>query len=430
MRIGAGAGFAGDRIEPAVDLVRHGELDYLVLECLAERTLALAHQRQEEGTGPGYDQLWEERLRALLPETLARGVTIVTNAGAAAPLEAGQRAVAIAEELGLDLKVAVVTGDDVADFFRAGGPIDFETGPVVSANAYLGADAILPAIESGAQLVVTGRTADASLFVAAALAHLGSSIQDRSMVAAATLLGHLLECGGQVTGGYFADGGRKHVEEVGRLGYPIGILDLSGEVRVEKLPGAGGRIDRAVVTEQLLYEVLDPHRYVTPDGVIDMTAVEVVEEAAHHVRLRTLAPAGDPPPDLKVTVAYHAGFVAEASVSYSGYGALDRARLAEQVVRERLRDLELVTEFIDGELHDARGAVVTLAQLRVVYRSMTRADVERVCREVASLYTNGPAGGGGIRSSSRTSIGVSSAYLPRGATRPALVELESEAQTA
>ncbi|MGH8880675.1 MAG: acyclic terpene utilization AtuA family protein, partial [Stackebrandtia sp.] len=217
VRAGSGAGFSGDRIEPAVDLIERGQIDDLVLECLAERTIAIGHRRRRNDPNLGYDPLLKRRLSALLPAATQKGIRIITNMGAANPLAAGNEAKAVAEQLGLDVVIGVVTGDDVLDHIdlnapalENGRPLG-EHGTVISANAYLGADAVTPALSAGADVVITGRVADPSLFLAPVADRLGWDLTDWPRVAAGTMVGHLLECAGQVTGGYFADPGRKDV---------------------------------------------------------------------------------------------------------------------------------------------------------------------------------------------------------------------------
>ena len=243
MRIGSGAGFAGDRIEPAVDLVREGALDDLVLECLAERTIALAQQRRRGDPTLGYDVRAAQWFRALLPVAIDRGTRIVSNLGAANPLGAGRLAVDIARELGLSCRVAVVTGDDVLDALdlatpclEDGRPLDAR-GPVVSANAYLGADAITPALATDADVVLTGRVADPSLFLAPLADRLGWDLTDPAAAAQGTLVGHLLECGAQLTGGYFADPGRKDVPGLTSLGYPWADVSVA-EIPTPPVPSS------------------------------------------------------------------------------------------------------------------------------------------------------------------------------------------------
>ena len=248
VRIGAGAGFSGDRIEPAVELAERGGLQYLVFECLAERTIALAQLAKGRDPEAGYDPLLAARMRAVLPACRRNGVRIVTNMGAANPLAAARKVAEVARELGLaGLKVAAVLGDDVLDALRGGDqPLD-EGGTVaalgnrlVSANAYLGAGPIAEALEGGAEVVVTGRAADPAMFLAPLVHEFGWSMEDWERLGRGTVVGHLLECAGQVTGGYFADPGFKDVPDLARLGFPLAEVAEDGTAVVTKVPGSGG----------------------------------------------------------------------------------------------------------------------------------------------------------------------------------------------
>ncbi|WP_433479056.1 acyclic terpene utilization AtuA family protein [Spirillospora sp. CA-142024] len=431
VRIGSGAGFGGDRIGPAVDLAERGNLDALVLECLAERTIALGHRRRLADPGQGYDPRLQARLTALLPPAVRGGVPILSNMGAANPRAAGEAARAVAAGLGLDtLKIAVVTGDDVLDridldapALEDGRPIG-EHGPVISANAYLGADALLPALDAGAGLVLTGRVADPSLFLAPIAHGLGWETRDWPRVAAGTLAGHLLECAGQITGGYFADPGVKDVPRLADLGFPFADVRADGSAVIGKLPGTGGLVSRATVREQLLYEITDPAAYRTPDVLLDVRGVTVEEAGPDRVLVRGAA--GRPRPGtLKVSVGYHAGHRAEAEISYAGPNARARAELAGRIVAERLAPAGL-TPRLDvigpaGPADDPGGE----CRLRVAALARDPGHAEDVCHEVEALYTNGPAGGGGVRTRVDDVVGIVSTLLPREAVVPATEILEA-----
>lgn len=400
------------------DLVRFGDIDVLVLECLAERTLALAQQRMAHGQ-IGYDTLLEARLRSILPEAAARGVTVITNAGAADPRGAGLMAKNVATELGLELDIAVVIGDDVLLVLDRDSPTledgrsVREYGELISANAYLGAAPIMTALETGADVVITGRTADASLFLAPILHGLGATLHDRDLVATGLVAGHLLECGAQVSGGYFADGVVKDVPRLADVGFPIAEVFSDGEIVLGKMAGSGGAVTRATVTEQLLYEVLDPFAYLTPDGPVDISSVDISDHGADCVRVRVGRPAGPAPAELKVSVGYAAGYFAEAEISYMGSRSLPSARLATEVLRQRLVAQERVAiEILDGMLDDARGETVPCSRVRVAAHADSRLAAEQVVQEVSALYTNGPAGGSSLRTSVQTTIGIISTLIP------------------
>jgi hypothetical protein len=443
VRIGAGAGYSGDRIEPAVELAEHGALDYLVFECLAERTIAIAQQARRQDPQLGYDPLLEARMKAVLPAAIRNGVRIISNMGAANPLAAARKTAQIARSLGLgDVKIAAVTGDDVLDVVQRGDFAFEESGErvasyrdrIVSANAYLGAAPIVAALAAGAQIVMTGRVADPSLFTAPLIHRFGWNMDDWDTLGQATVVGHLLECAGQITGGYFADPGFKDVPHLARLGFPIGEVAADGSVVISKVPHAGGRVTEATCKEQLLYEIHDPQRYLQPDVVADFSNVCVNEEAPD--RVRVTGGRGSPRTDtLKASVAYVDGFIGEGQISYAGPGAVARARLALDIVRERLaltgvQTSELRFDLIGvnalhGETAGARGAEPYEVRARVAGRTASLAEAVRIGNEVETLYTNGPAGGGGATKSTREVVAVQSVLLPRESTNPTFSFVEA-----
>ena len=439
IRLGSGAGYSGDRIEPAVELAEKGALDYLVFECLAERTIALAQQARKRDPAAGYDPLLDARMRAVLPACRARGIRIVTNMGAANPVAAAQRTCAVARELGLsELKVAAVTGDDVLDAVRAGDFTFEESGDqvaslgnrILSANAYLGVAPIAAALADGADVVVTGRVGDPALFLAPLVHEFGWAMDDWARLGRGTLVGHLLECAGQITGGYFADPGYKDVPGLARLGFPIGIVAEDGAVEITKVEGSGGRISLATCKEQMLYEVHDPARYLQPDVVADFSRVTM--EQVGPDRVRATGATGSPPTGLlKVSVGYVDSYVGEGQISYAGPGALARGRLAREVVRERLAiagvavselrcDLIGVDALHGEALSGARGPDHDPyeVRLRVAGRTDTLAEAVRIGNEVETLYTNGPAGGGGAWKAAREIVAVQSVLAPADLARP------------
>ena len=431
VRIGGGAGFSGDRIEPAVALARDGSLDYLVFECLAERTIALAQQAKARDPAGGFDPLLVPRIEAVLPACHEQGVTIITNMGAANPRAAGAAVAAIARRLGLSgLSIATVSGDDVLDVVTTGAFTVSETGQPVaafadrllSANAYIGAAPIVEALAGGADVVITGRAADPALFVAPLVHELGWALEDWTALGRGTLVGHMLECAGQVTGGYFADPGCKDVEGLSRLGFPIAEVPAYGPIVITKLAGSGGVVTPATCKEQLLYEIHDPAAYITPDVVADFSRVRVTELSRDRVALDGAG--GRPRPEtLKVSLGFRDGFIGEGQISYAGAGAVARARLAAQIVQERLDSLGFAAADLRADviglsaLHGSR--ISTVAQepyevrVRVAARGGSAAEAQQVGNEVEALYTNGPAGGGGATKAVREVVSVASTFVPR-----------------
>ena len=279
LTIGCGAGFSGDRIEPALILTEQADLDYLVLECLAERTIALAQKRKAQDPTKGYDPLLEKRIGLLLPLLKKYKTRLITNMGAANPLSAADKIIELAREQHIKIKVAVVLGDDVFEKI-SGNETALETneplskaGELISANAYLGADALLPALQSDAEIIITGRVADPSLFTAPMIHEFGWALDDYHKIGQGTVVGHLLECAGQVTGGYFADPVKKSVDNLASLGHPFAEIMPDGVGTIRKVFGTGGIINLATAKEQLLYEVVNPYEYYTPDVIADFTKV-------------------------------------------------------------------------------------------------------------------------------------------------------------
>lgn len=426
LHIGCGAGFSGDRVDaagPVVDaLIALGGPAVLVFETLAERTLALAQLARRDNPAAGYEPLLDLMLQPVLARCLAHGIRIVGNFGAANPVGAARRVAALAAEAGLRTpRIAVVLGDDVSEDAQvraAAQGLD-----VVSANAYIGAEPIAQALRAGADIVVCGRIADPALALGPALAHFGWALDDWDRLAGATMAGHLLECGAQVTGGYFAVPGLKDVPDLANVGYPIATLHADGHCDIGKPAGTGGRVDRHTVTEQLLYELHDPAAYLTPDVVADITAADIDETGPDHVRLRGVRGHARPA-TLRVNVCHAAGWLAEGEISYAGIQAEARARLAASVLSQRLAGLGPLRVDLIGTLSVfADDAGRTLAdwpdhghrdvRLRVAANCSDRTSAERLGREVTALYTSGPAGGGGVRTALRPRLDILSLALPR-----------------
>lgn len=434
LRIGSGAGYSGDRIEPAVELAERGDLDYLVFECLAERTIALAQQARISDPQGGYDPLLSERMRRVLPfvgvKTSRRRLRVITNMGAANPVSAAIEVRRVADELGLELNVIAVVGDDVLtvlqpEFMLDNGQTVGSLGErLISANAYLGVDGILDALRADADVVITGRVADPSLFLAPQMYEFGWAADDWPRLGRGTLVGHLLECAGQVSGGYFADPGFKDVEDLARLGFPLAEIDADGGAVITKVAGSGGRVSRATCAEQLIYEVHDPAAYLTPDVTADFSQVGFVEEGTDRVRAQG-ADGRARPEQLKVSVGYLDGWIGEGQMSYGGPGAVARAQLARDVVLKRLELMGVKMQDVRAELigmdslHGPRSSVEPWeVRLRVAARCEDRHEAVRVGNEVETLYTNGPSGGGGASKSVRQVVAVASLLLPRDAVNP------------
>lgn len=400
----------------------------LIYETLAERTLALAQLRRRRDPADGCDARLEGFLRPVLADCMAHGIPIVSNFGAANPHGAARRVAALAASMGLPVpRIAVVEGDDLSD--RASdvlGYLDSGTvpsaAPPVSVNAYLGAEQIAQALRAGAQLVIAGRVADPALALGPAIAHFGWRMDDWDRLARGTMAGHLLECGAQVTGGYFADPGYKDVPDLAQVGFPIVELDSEGGCIVGKADGTGGFVNARTVKEQLLYEIHDPADYRTPDVVADISEASVEEIAPDRVAVRGVR--GYPrPPTLKVNVCHEGGWLAEGEISYAGPGAEARARLAATVLTQRLPNHALRFDLIGRASLFADDAGAMLAgmadaggrdiRLRAAVATPARADADALLQELTALYTCGPAGGGGVRTHLTPRLSMLSGLVPR-----------------
>jgi hypothetical protein len=443
IKIGSGAGYSGDRIEPAVELAEKGGIDYLVFECLGERTVALAQQARMKNPDGGYDPLLEERMRAVLPVCASKGIRIVTNMGAANPHAAARKTAEIAKSLGLSsLRIAAVIGDDVLDACKDGdlpimefdGTIKQLGNRLLSANAYLGAGPMAEALNAGADIVITGRASDPALFLAPMIHAFGWAMDDWNLLGQGTVAGHLLECAGQITGGYFADPGYKDIPDLARLGFPIGEVGEDGSLVITKVAGSGGAVTAQTCKEQLLYEVHDPTKYLQPDVVADFSQVTVEEIAPDRVRIS--GGRGTKRTDtLKVSVGYVDSYIGEGQISYAGPGALARGRLALEIVRERLKLTGVQSSELRFDLigvDSLHGAEVSAhanepyeVRVRVVGRTESLREAVRIGNEVETLFTNGPAAGGGATKSARDVVAVASVLLPRDLAKPSVRFVEA-----
>lgn len=415
LAVGCGAGFSGDRVDAAPPVVRtlieRGGPAALIFENLAERTLATQQLARRANPEAGYEPLLELELRPVLADCLAHGITIVGNFGAANPDGAARVIQRLAAELKLTPpRIAVVKGDDLTGsqarpILREHLGANFDEARFVCANAYQGAFEIAQAIRAGAQLVVTGRVADPSLTVGPAMAHFGWNADDWDALAGATMAGHLLECGAQVSGGYFADPGMKDVAGLEDVGFPIAEIAADGSCIVSKASRTGGLVDDRTVKEQLLYELHDPAAYITPDVVADITQATVAQVGLDRVRLSGVR--GHPrTATLKANVFFDGGWFGEGEISYAGPNAEARARLAMDVMQKRMGhymtlrfDLIGVSSILGDDtgrmLRSAPTGAVTDIRLRVAGQHQELPTVERLLRELTALWTGGPAGGGG-----------------------------------
>lgn len=424
--IGAGAGFAGDRVEPAVALAASGKVDAVVLECLAERTLVPALKARADNPGAGFDPRLRRRFTALLPVARANRCRIVSNLGAANPRAAGRAIANLGIELGCHgLRVAAVHGDDVMHLREAIAWTRPLNGSLLGAHAYLGSSALSDALEQGADVVVTGRVADSALFAAPALRRLQPQA---SALAGAISMGHLLECAGQLTGGNFdpVGGHLLSASDYAQLGYPLAHVYADGTAEICLLDGAPGVLTPETCTLQLLYEVHDPSRYATPDLVLDFTGIRFEQIGVNRVLMSGARSLGAPP-TLKVAGFLELpGFIADAEIAYAGTGALARAERTAEALRLRLSawpDDDIAIDLVGVNSILRAGSVQTTctpAELRV-HVSARCADLEQaqtIEDEIYAMTLSGPAGGCSVRSERRARIEVVDGFIAHSLVRP------------
>lgn len=415
VRIGGGLGFYGDTFLPALDMIQKGAVDYVCFEDLAELTLAILEKDRERDPAAGYTKDLVPMLRACLKPAQEHGVRLITNAGGLHPRAAAQAAEAVARELGVPIRIAVVEGDALLDRLDAFLPFaHMETGEALPeavraralfANVYLGAAPIVAALDRGADLVITGRVADPSLFVAPLVHRFGWSFGDLDRLARGTVVGHLLECSSQVTGGNH--GGRWwEIEGLDRIGFPIAEVREDGDIVITKTPDSGGRVSFDTVREQLLYEIHDPSAYLTPDVVLDLSGVRLEEVGPDRVRVDGVR--GHPrPARYKALLGYQDGYMGQALIGYSWPDALKKAEataeiLRRQVARMRLPVEEIRVEYLGfnslhGPLADPRGAEdLNEVYLRFAVRTPDRRAAEQISRLLVPLALGGPPTAGGI----------------------------------
>jgi hypothetical protein len=412
VRVAAGQGFWGDWLEAPRRQVEGGHVDYLMLDYLAEVTMSILQKQKERDANMGYARDFVGAIESVLPAIATRGVRVIANAGGVNPRACAEavRQVAIKNGVGDAVRIGVVTGDDLLprlDELIAGGHAlaNMETGEalstvrdrVLSANAYIGSVPIVEALARGANVVITGRSTDTALTMAPLRHEFGWAADDWDRLAAGIIAGHIIECGAQCSGGNCLYDWQ-NIPDLANVGYPIVEAQADGTFVVMKHPNTGGRISIPSVTEQLVYEMGDPHSYITPDVVADFSTIQL--ESAGDDRVRVFGIKGRPATDkLKVSIAYRAGFKAVGTLVYSWPDALPKAQLADRVLRERLVNLGLsfdsiMTEFVGvsathgplaGAAHDPPEV-----QMRVGVRGPDKAKVERFTREIVPLVLNGP----------------------------------------
>ncbi len=449
IRLGSAAGWSRDRFEPALELVRRGNLDYLCFDSMSEITMSMAQvARMENAAIPPYDPYLEERLSPILKECRDRGIRIITNKGWLDPVAAADKAIEVARRLGIKgLKVAAVFGGMLTErisemglnFTETGEPVAAYRDRIVSAEAYMGADGIVEALRRGADVVITGRVADACVYLGPLAHEFGWDFADHHLMARGMVVGHLLECGAQISGGYFADPGYKDVADLWNIGNPIAEVSAD-RIVISKLPDTGGQISTATCKEQLLYEVQDPSRYLCPDVIADFTRVRFREVARDAVEV-IIDDAGLPKTGtLKALVGLKEGYMTEEMVLFAGPGAMERAELTKAILNERFRVIGLKAEEIrmdyigiDSVHREASPKPATPPYevvLRIAIRTKEKGEAEKLRREIDPLAVNGASATGKWATSSpgsrvRAIVGLNSVLVPREALTAQVVVKQS-----
>jgi hypothetical protein len=404
VKVGGGQGFWGDDPDAPRRLVEGGPIDYLMLDYLAEVTMSILQKQKERDPSAGYARDFLGAIQSVLP-SIKRGLKVVANAGGVNPRGCADALRGIAQ----GVRIGVVTGDDLLGRIDelvaqghtlanmdTGEPLSTVRERVLSANAYIGSAPIVEALHKGAQIVVTGRSTDTALTMAPLRHEFGWTATDYDKLAAGIIAGHIIECGAQCSGGNCLYNWRE-IPDLANVGYPVVEGAPDGTFVVTKHPGTGGRVSTHTVTEQLVYEMGDPHSYITPDVVADFTTIRLADDGENRVRVSGIR--GSQPTDkLKVSIAYRAGYKAVGTLVYAWPDAQEKARLADRVLRERLDRLglrfdKILTEFVGasaahGPLTPATDAPEV--QLRVGVRSENKAAVEGFSRQIAPLVLNGP----------------------------------------
>ena len=412
VRVAGGQGFWGDDLDAPRRQVEGGPVDYLMLDYLAEVTMSILQKQKERDPSMGYARDFVGAMESVLPAVLERGVKVIANAGGVNPPACAAAVKAMAEKVGAKgkLRIGVVTGDDLLgrldELMKQGHPLaNMETGEalstvrdrVLSANAYIGSEPIVEALANGASVVITGRSTDTALTMAPLRYEFGWGPTSWDQLAAGIVAGHIIECGAQCSGGNCLYDWRS-IPDLANVGYPIAEARPDGSFVITKHPNTGGRVSVQTVSEQLVYEMGDPHAYITPDVIADFTTIALAQEGENRVMVSGIK--GAPPTDkLKVSVAYRSGFKAVGTLVYAWPDALEKAQLADRILRQRLDRLGLRFDHILSEFVGANATHGPLAgdnrdapevQLRFGVRGPDRAQVERFTREIAPLVLNGP----------------------------------------
>ena len=439
--IGCGAGFAGDRYDASIPIVNEfkniKDSKYLMFEVLAERTLAIAQQFRIQDKSKGYSPYLDFYIEPILEDCLNHNIKIISNLGAANPIGAAKRIIEIAQNKKVRKpKIGVVLGDDILNYIDEdeilNSPtmegLDIKNTKITAANVYLGAFPISDALSRDVDMVIVGRSVDSALALGPLIHEFKWKPDQLNLLSSGTICGHLLECGAQVTGAYFADPGFKDVPDLYNVGFPIAKFHENGEFYITKPKNTGGLVNKATVTEQLLYETHNPNQYIVPDVIADMSQLDLIE---YDNKVLVRGGIGhNKPNNLKATICSESGYMGEAEMSYAGPNAFLRAKLAIEVIEKRIQKIGLQgkTRFDiigAGSVHfssDEQSSYENKSDGDYRIRSagffLKKEDAEKFVSETYSLYCSGPSAGGGARTSITPESSTASILIDRKVVEP------------
>ncbi|MCH8941971.1 MAG: DUF1446 domain-containing protein [Bacteroidetes bacterium] len=442
--IASGQGFWGDLIDAPYNQVTKGEIDYLVMDYLAEVTMSILQKQKNKNPKFGYARDIPALMKRILPICKEKNIKVITNGGGVNPIACAEAIMDSAKEVGIEkLKIGIVVGDDINDrideIIESGCELNnMETGDsikiikekLLSANVYFGAFPIVDALKQGADIVITGRTTDTGLTLAPMIYEFGWKIDDYNLLSAGTVAGHILECGAQSTGGNFL-GDWQSIENMAEIGYPIAEAHPNGEVIISKHENTGGKISFETIAEQLVYEIGNPKSYITPDCIADFTTIKLEDLGNNKVKVFDVKGEKDTP-TYKVSCSYSSGYSAVGTLAYSWPQALTKAKAADKILRKRLENLnlkfdEIKTEFVgynatQGPLStEIDEDKINEIMLRIGVRSNDYASVERFGKEIAPLILTGPpsvTGFAGGRPKPSEVVAYWPALIPKNLVKP------------
>lgn len=450
IRIASGQGFWGDLIDAPYHQVTKGDIDYLVMDYLAEVTMSILQKQKNRNPNLGYATDLVDLMKKILPITSKKGIKVITNGGGVNPIACADTILEAAMNLNIGkLDVAVILGDNILNCLdeliekgcelknmETGEPIHKIKDKLLSANVYFGAWSIVEALQKGADVVITGRTTDTGLTLAPMIYEFGWKNTDYDLLAAGTVAGHILECGAQSTGGNFL-GDWQSIENFAEIGFPIAEAYPNGEVIITKHENTGGKVSFDTVAEQLVYEIGNPKEYITPDCIADFTSIKLDEVGKDRVKVYNVK--GKPETEFyKVSCSYHAGYSATGTLTYSWPDALTKAKQADKILRKRLQNLRLEFDEIRSEFLGYNATHETLATeldedkineivLRFSVRGKDRNAINRFGQEIAPLILTGPpsvTGFAGGRPKAKDVIAYWPALIPKSMVKPQVKILE------